>query len=88
MSNIKSYLGQKGYTIYKEHLSIKEQQWLRDELNVSPFIPKSVSNYVGENKFPIYRESQKKFYIPRYFGEQTFGIPDEIRITEPKKINI
>ena len=88
MSNVKSYLGQKGYTLYKDNLSIKEQQWLRDELSVSPFIPKSVSSYVAENKFPIYRESQKKFYIPRFFGEQNFGEVDEIRLSEPKKVNL
>ena len=78
MSECVTYLGQKGYSIYKDSISIKEQQWLRDELTVAPFIPKSVSNFMPNNKFPIYRESKGKFYIPRYFGENTFGEPNDV----------
>ena len=36
MSEVKTYLGQKGYSIYKDKISVKEQQWIRDELMVSP----------------------------------------------------
>ena len=51
MSDVKTYLGQKGYTIYKDKISIKEQQWIRDELMVSPFIPKSILGYGAVQKF-------------------------------------
>ena len=85
MSEIKTYLGQKGYSIYKNKISIKEQQWIRDELMVSPFIPKSILGYGNVQKFPIYRESQQKLYVPRYFGESVYGVPDDIRLTEPQK---
>ena len=88
MSEAKTYLGQKGYSIYKDKISVSEQQWLRDELTVAPYIPKSVMSYSGDSKFPIYRESQKKIYVPRYFGINTFGVPDEVKINEPLKINI
>ena len=33
--------------------------------------------------FPIYRESHKKFYVPRYFGESIYGEADEVRIPDP-----
>ena len=88
MSDVKTYLGQKGYTIYKDKISIKEQQWIRDELMVSPFIPKSILGYGAVQKFPIYRESKKKLYVPRYFGEATYGVPDEVRLEEPKRANM
>lgn len=88
MSDVKTYLGQKGYSIYKDKISIQEQQWLRDELMVAPYIPKSVMSYAANNKFPIYRESKTKMYVPRYFGEQTFGVPDEVRLSEPEEIDI
>ena len=87
MSHVKTYLGQKGYSIYKDKLSVKEQQWIRDELMVAPFIPKSLGYGVNQ-KFPIYRESKNKLYVPRYFGEETYGVPDEMRLDEPKKVDM
>ena len=88
MSEVKTYLGQKGYSIYKDKISVKEQQWIRDELMVSPFIPKSILGYGAVQKFPIYRESKNKLYVPRYFGEATYGVPDETRLEEPKKVDM
>ena len=82
MSN---YLGQKGFTIFKECLSIQEQEYLRRELTVKPYLPASLGQ---TTPFPIYRESNKKFYIPRYFGEENYGIADEDRLPEPEAINI
>ena len=84
-SGVATYLGQKGYTIYKECISVKEQHWLRDELTVKPFIPKSP---VQPQSFPIYRESQNKLYIPRYFGIGTYGDPDELRIENGDEIDV
>ena len=45
-SNIATYLGKKGYTIYKECISSAEQQDIRNELTVKPYIPKSPSNRI------------------------------------------
>ena len=64
-----AYLGKKGYTIYKnsypEHILIK----IRSELNVHP-----ESNQSFETKeYPIYRESEQKMYLPRYYGLNTIG---------------
>ena len=84
-SNVSSYLGQKGYTIYKDAISIKEHKFIREELTVRPFIPKSP---VQMPSFPIYRESKDKFYIPRHFGEEYYGEPEESRISEGDNINI
>ena len=81
----KTYLGQKGYSIYKDSLSIKEEKFIREELMVKPYLPKSP---VQPEPFPIYRESPKKFYIPRIFGLNNFGIPNETKITTGDKINI
>lgn len=59
-----SYIGNKGYTIFKSNYSVKELQQIRDELTVKPH--SSHNTYV--KSFPIYRESDKKLYIPRYYG--------------------
>ena len=80
-----TYLGQKGYSIYKNTLSLKEQIFIRNELTVKAYIPKSP---VQPIPYPIYRESVNKFYLPRYFGISTFGIPNESRISKGIQINI
>ena len=80
-----TYLGQKGYSIYKKSLSLKEQIYIREELSVKPYIPTSP---IQPPAYPIYQESNKKFYIPRFFGISTFGIPNECRISKGIPINI
>jgi len=81
-----TYLGPKGYSIYKECLSIKEQELIRRELTVKAFAPKSSINQ--PNPFPIYRESKKKMYLPRFYGLDNYGTPDEEKISKGKKINV
>jgi superfamily II DNA or RNA helicase len=88
--NIKNtYLGQKGYTIYKKDLSLVDQQLLKSELTAKPFTQGSPSNCQNNIvSFPIYRESGNKIYIPRFYGEQQFGTPKEIKIPNGDTINI
>jgi superfamily II DNA or RNA helicase len=84
--DIATYIGWKGYTIYKKNISVQEQQMLRKELNVKPFVPKS--SLSKPQPFPVYRESKNKIYVPRFYGMEVYGEPDEIRIDDGKKINI
>ena len=83
---IATYIGWKGYTIYKKNISVQEQQMLRKELNVKPFVPKS--SLSKPQPFPVYRESKNKIYVPRFYGMEVYGEPDEIRIDDGKKINV
>jgi superfamily II DNA or RNA helicase len=80
-----TYLGNKGYTIYKNTISVKEQQYMREELNVRPYIPKSP---VQPPAFPIYRESQNKLYVPRFFGVETYGVPNQLKIAQGENISV
>ena len=84
-SFVSSYLGEKGYTIYKDALTTEEQDYIRKELTVRPYIPKSP---IQPPSFSMYRESNNKFYIPRYFGYDNYGKPEESRISEGDDINI
>ena len=59
-----TYLGNKGYSIYKNSISIKEQNYIKSELLVKPYVPKSSINTAIE--FPVYRESDQKLYVPRF----------------------
>ena len=84
-ANISTYLGEKGYTIYKDAISITEQKFIREELNVRPYIPKSP---VQAPSFPVYRENAQKFYVPRYFGYEYYGEPDICKISEGDNISV
>jgi superfamily II DNA or RNA helicase len=84
--NLNTYLGNKGYTILKSELSIKLQLSLKEMLMVKPFVPGSPVQL--QKSFPAYRESDKKIYVPRYFGEELFGIAKTIKITDGFDINL
>ena len=81
-----TYIGQKGYTIYKECLDIDEQELIRKELYIKPFVPKS--SLAKPVAFPIYRESKKKFYLPRFYGTKNYGTPNHIKIGNGTAINV
>ena len=85
--NLKTtYLGNKGYTIIKSDLTIKQQLALKGLLMVKPYVPGSPVQV--QKTFPVYRESDKKIYVPRYFGEDIFGEAMNVKITEGDTINI
>jgi superfamily II DNA or RNA helicase len=84
--NLNTYLGQKGYTILKSELTIKQQLFIKDQLTVKPYVPGSPVQL--QKSFPAYRESDKKLYVPRYYGEELFGPAKTIKITEGDDINL
>ncbi len=84
--NLNTYLGNKGYTILKNELPIRHQLALKEMLMVKPYVPGSPVQV--QKTFPAYRESDKKIYIPRYFGEELFGPPKTIKITEGDDIDL
>jgi superfamily II DNA or RNA helicase len=81
-----NYLGQKGYTIYKSNLTPVEQQQIKNELTIKPFIQGAPPGSAAT--FPAYRESGNKLYVPHYYGIQRFGVPTEIKISEGTNINL
>jgi hypothetical protein len=84
--NLNTYLGNKGYTILKSELSIKHQLLIKEMLMVKPYVPGSPVQV--QKTFPAYRESDKKIYVPRYFGEELFGPPKTNKITEGDNIDL
>ena len=83
--DISSYIGKRGYTIYKEALSVKDQRYIREELTVAPFIPKCP---IKPESFSIFQESQNKFYLPKYFGIENFGQADKFSLSDGDPINL
>ena len=46
------------------------------------------NNYVSRVSFPIYRESNNKFYLPRYYGIEKFGAANKNLNSQGLSINI
>jgi len=85
--NLNTYLGQKGYTITKNEISIENQKKIRNDLTIKPFIMGSpMAN--NQSTFPAYRESSNKMYVPHYYGVENFGLPKEYKISEGTDINL
>jgi superfamily II DNA or RNA helicase len=86
--NINSYLGQKGYTILKKELTIEQQKQIRNDLTIKPYTGSIGANNSNPVTYPAYRESDKKFYVPHYYGVETFGKPKEHKISEGENIDV
>lgn len=83
---VETYLGNKGYTILKNSLTIQQQTFIRSELTIKPHV---LGSPIQSNvTYPAYRESGNKFYVPRYFGIEHFGEPITIKISNGDNINL
>lgn len=65
------YIGKKGYTIVKSQYTQTQLQCFRDEMTVSP--NNGINGFVSATRYPIYRESTHKMYLPRYYGLEQLG---------------
>jgi superfamily II DNA or RNA helicase len=86
-TNIHSYLGPKGYTIFKKEISIEKQVQIRNDLMIKPYTPGNMGNN-NIVAYPAYRESDNKIYVPHYYGVEQFGLPKSIKISEGQDIHL
>jgi superfamily II DNA or RNA helicase len=84
---LNTYLGQKGYTIVKNELTIEQQKQIRNDLTIKPHVMGSPMNN-DQKTFPAYRESSNKFYVPHYYGLENYGNPKQYKITNGTDINL
>ena len=76
---LNTYLGQKGYTISKNELTIEEQKKIRNDLTIKPFIMGSPINN-DQKTFPAYRESNNKFYLNELFEIKNKFVRTSLRL--------
>lgn len=64
----------RGYCILKSEATEQQLQKVRNALTVRPYLP-GVPNPAMVPTYPVYRESETRFYVPRYFGVKHWGEP-------------
>lgn len=80
------YIGPKGYSILKSNLTPQQQQQIKNDLTAKPQLQYSIGNEV--KSFPVYRESTMKLYVPRFYGVQQFGPPENYTIGDGDSIQL
>ena len=81
-----SYLGYRGYTILKKNITASEQEKIRNELTIAP--KNQMPGFAKLPAYPIYRESQEKMYLPKWFGFDKFGPYKKEKINNGEDINV
>ena len=79
-------ISKNGYSILKEKLTLVETEELKSELTVKPRV--SFNSGIPVESFKIYKENKLRFFIPRNYGINKFGIPDKDKIEDGDKINL
>jgi superfamily II DNA or RNA helicase len=77
-------LSTRGYTILKEKLLPSELQQIKKDLTVQAFVNKDFQT--PPPPFPVYGESQRKIYIPRFYGIEKYGQPYTSKLNTPSTI--
>ena len=84
-----SYLGKKGYTVPKSVLSPPDLEFLQKDLMLKPEIQGvTYGAPKDEGAFPVYRENDKKMYLPRFYGIERYGVPDLSEIEPGMDIDV
>ena len=83
---MKSYIGKRGYVLIKKNWDQNVLNQVKKELLVQPF---QCGDYgEPEEPFPVYSENAQNMYIPKYYGLEKFGQPDEIKLDPGENINL
>lgn len=73
-----TFLTNRGYAILKKNNEDVVNS-LKKTLTVTPKVNPSINK---PTSFSVYRESDNKLYIPKYYGLQSFGVPTTNKITD------
>lgn len=76
-----TYLTERGYAILKEE-NQDLVDYLKDVLTVVPKVNPGAPTMAKPEPFSLYKENNKKLYLPRAFGMDWFGAPTVDRMSE------
>lgn len=82
-----NYLNSRGYVVLKSQFTPKQIDAIKNDLTISP-----IENHVVINnkykKIMVFKENEKKMYLPRFYGIQKFGLPCKIELAEGDTIHV
>ena len=83
-------LTQQGYTVTKSSLSAAQITKIKKDLTVEPIVLPFLRDlgFSENNKFPIYLESKRRYWLPKYYGIKEYGKPVHSIVPEGKPIAI
>ena len=84
LNDLNRVLTAHGYAIKKSSLTPRATQALRKDLTVQPITNPKFQRQGPSTAFTVYTESPTRFYVPRCWGKDTFGIPEATAIGEGK----
>lgn len=79
-----------GYSISKTSLKPEEIEKIKKELTMKPRVNFDMGNNndTEELFFELYRETDKRIYIPRYYGLVNYGIPKVLKVSGGADISV
>jgi len=83
-----SHVGTKGYTIPKSVLTAQDLEFLKKDLFLKPQTSGPSFGPALDDAFPVYRENEKKLYIPRFYGIERYGTPERSEIAPGMDIDV
>jgi superfamily II DNA or RNA helicase len=75
-----------GYAIKKTSLTPRSTQALRKDLTVAPVTNPKFQRQAANPAFTVYTESPTRFYVPRCWGAERFGLPEAEAVGEGKAL--
>lgn len=72
-------LSRRGFGIVKDTVDAGTVAAIKAYLTVAPAVNPMVSQAAPPPRYPVYRESRSKLYVPKYLGLSAYGEPSEDR---------
>ena len=84
---LETSLSNHGYKIKKKDLNTKEIKEIKNDLTVNPFTFNDFGNK-NEKKFSLFMESPNSIYLPRFYGQDKYGLVSKSKLNDGTPINI
>ena len=84
--NLDRVLTAHGYAIKKTSLTPRTIQKLRKDLTVAPIVAPKFA-MAAQSPFAVYTESPSRFYVPRAWAADTFGVPQAEAVPEGEPLS-
>lgn len=83
---VRTYLGSKGYTLQKEDFTPDQITKIQEDLYFTPYAPEGYG--APPEPFSVFEQSETEIYVPKFYGIETFGEPQENKLPEGKNVNL